>query len=149
MPSATFVPFNHAVGNVGAGIIRLGTDTVKAYLTDATPDLDNDAYKSDLAEIAAGNGYTAGGVTLTGVTFSEEAGSPQGVWVLSCDSFSWTATGGDIAQARYVALYVLGTGSPNEYLLGYADYGSEFNITSGNTLTVSNSNGVMEMKRGT
>lgn len=145
MPSANFIQFDRTIGNIGAGNIRLGVDTVKAYLSDVAPDKAADQYKSDLAEIAAGNGYVAGGVALTGVTWVQEAGSPQGFWLLSAASFQFAASGGDIAQARYCVLYALGVGSPNEFLLGYADYGSEFTITNGNTLTISDPNGILEI----
>jgi hypothetical protein len=142
--------FDKAIGNIGKGNIRLGTDPIKAYLSNTTPNMALDIYRSDLPEIAAGNGYTAGGVTLTGVTFTERPGSPQGEWLLKANNFSWTASGGNIGPARYVAFYALGVGSPNEYLIGVWDYGATFTITNGNTFTfnVNATDGILIIKKG-
>jgi len=148
MPSATFLTFDKFPGHLGGGDINLAANVIKAYLTDAAPDMQGDQYKSDLAEISAGNGYPAGGVAMTGVAWAQQAGSPQGIWVLTFDTFSFTAAGGDIAQARYVAWYALGSGSPNEFLIGVADYGSEFTITNGNNLQVTDASGTFEISKG-
>lgn len=148
MPSATFLTFDKFPGHLGGGDINLVTNTIKAYLSNTLPDLQADEYKSDLAEIASGNGYPAGGVAMTGVTWSQQAGSPQGIWVFSFDQFQYAASGGDIATARYVVWYALGAGSPNEFLIGVADFGSTFQITNGNTLTVTDTNGAFEIGKG-
>jgi hypothetical protein len=131
---ARLILFDKFAGNVGRGLIPLHTATIRAYLSNTTPDLINDQYRSDLAEISAGFGYTAGGVTLGSVTWQEEAGSPQGVWALDSANFQWDASGGSIGPARYVVLYALGSGSPNEFLIGYVDLGSAQTITDGNSL---------------
>jgi len=143
--ASSFIVFDRTVGNIGNGNVKLGSDTCKAYLSNTTPDKEQDQYKSDLAEIGAGNGYTAGGVTLTSVTWTQQAGSPQGVWVFDSADFSWTASGGSIGPAQYLVIYALGAGSPNEFLLGYANYGSAFTITDGNQLLVTVANGYFEI----
>jgi hypothetical protein len=67
-------------------------------------------------EIAAGNGYTAGGATLT-----SDGATPltNGHGYISAD-VEWTASGGSIPQWRYAVLYVSGSvwGKTNP-LVGY------------------------------
>lgn len=64
-----------------------------ALVTDAyTPNRDTDDFRNDFtaSELANGNGYTTGGVTLTGVAWSYDAASDQ--VRLDCDNPSWTFT---------------------------------------------------------
>lgn len=145
---ATFQVFAYAKGGLGDGSFNLSSNACHAYLSNTTPDKDNDKYKADLPEIAAGNGYTAGGVALSGVTWTQQAGSPQGIWVFDSSDFSFTASGGSINTAQYVVISILGAGSPNEFLLGYVDYGSPFTITDGNSLAVTVSAGFFEISGG-
>lgn len=142
-----FMFFDKFPGRLGDGSIDLDTNQIWAYLSNTTPDTALDSYRSDLPEIAPGNGYAAGGQQLTSVTWSEQAGSPQGIWVLGCANFSWTASGGSIGPARYVVFYAKGAGSPNEYLMGYIDNGASFTITDGNSINVNTSNGLFKLAR--
>jgi hypothetical protein len=145
---ALFTPFEKAIGAIGGGLIRFGADTFKCYLTNNTPDFSSNQYKSDLAEIAAGNGYSSGGVTLTNITWLAQAGSPSGVWVFDADTITFTASGGDIALARYAILYCVSVGSPTEILLGASDYGTSFQVTNGNALTILSPDGFLEIAKG-
>lgn len=144
MATARVVIFDKFAGNLGRGLVPLPTSAIRAYLSNATPDAAADQYKSDLAEISAGAGYAAGGVAVGSITWQEQAGSPQGVWVLDGADFSFAASGGDIGPARYVVFYALGQGSPNELLIGYLDYGATFTITDGNSLSVQLPDGILE-----
>jgi len=139
MPSATFVLFDAAIGRIGDATIDLDGHTFKAMITNTPPNRADDM-KADITEISAGNGYSAGGVTLGSVTWSQIAGSPQGTWLFDCANFVWTASGGSIGPGRYVVVY--DDTSSNDDLLGYLDYGSSFTITDGNTLTGSVPNGL-------
>lgn len=68
------------------------------------------------SEIAAGNGYSAGGAALTGTLADTGAGG----WKLSTGNPSWTASGGSIPSWRFAVLYYNGTlwGMTNP-LIGY------------------------------
>jgi len=81
-----------------------------AYVPDTATD--GDAVWADISthEIAAGNGYTAGGATLAAVAKT----AIEGGFKLASDSVVWTATGGPIPAWRYGVLYVAGS------LWGYA-----------------------------
>lgn len=107
----------------------LGADSLKFMLTDVAPTLAN-TMLSDLTEIAAGNGYTAGG-EVAAVTSSTQTG---GVYSLVLDDVVFTASGGPFADFRYIALY--NDTSASKLLIGYIDYGASYTLTDGNTFTV-------------
>src|SRR5690349_2817545 len=98
---ATFFKFNAFVEHVAEKKHDLGADTLKIYLTNATPDAAADAVKADLAEISAGNGYSAGGTAVT-ITSSAQSG---GVYKLVGDDVVFTASGGTVGPFRYAVLY--------------------------------------------
>lgn len=128
---AAFTFFHEFKANLGNGLIDLDTHTFKAYLSNATPDVAANALKADLAEISAGNGYTAGGFTCA-VTWTE-TGAGTGIWQFDSDNPSWTASGGSIGPFRYVVWYDdTAAGDP---LVGYADYGSALTLSDGASFT--------------
>lgn len=140
---ATFTLFSKARKNIGLGKISFGVDTFKVMASDTTPDLLNNEVKADITEIAAGNGYTAGGIALTSASWAETVPGSSGIWKFnSATPITWTASGGPIAQFRYLILYDDTQASPAKPLIGLLDYGSEVNITAGNTFTINiNANG--------
>lgn len=88
-------------------------------------------------EIAAGNGYGAGGIALTGAALSLSGGTIK----FTAAAAVWTASGGSIAAWRRGVLYYLGTlnGKVNPVLghfLGDSTPADVPATTSGNTLTV-------------
>ena len=132
---ASFNKFQAFVLNLGDGHFNFASDTLKIFLTDTGPSASQSpaTYSSvSGTEIANGNGYTTGGAAVGSVGWSQTSGTAT----LSGNAVSWTASGGAIAQFRYCVLYDSTTG----YLVGWWDYGSEVNITSGNSFTI-NENG--------
>lgn len=127
---ATFVLVHEAMFNIGSGAIDLDSHTFKAVLSNVAPVQATSDELADITQIANGNGYTTGGVTLSGVTWSE-SGAGTGIWIFTCSDFSWTASGGSIATFQYVVIY--SDTSTGDKLLGYFDYGAAVNITNGNT----------------
>lgn len=130
---ATGVVFHEAMNNIGNGAIDLDSHTFKAVLTNTAPSQANDDELADITQIANGNGYTTGGVTLSSVTWAE-TGAGTGIWQFSCADFSWTASGGNIADFRYVVIY--SDTSTGDKLFFYLDYGAAVTVTSGNSFTV-------------
>jgi hypothetical protein len=125
-------------------------DSVAELIADATIDLDNDTFAlqlhtssytpsaahDELADLtnehANGNGYTTGGITLTGVTWNRASG----VATFDSNDVVWTASGGSIV-ARYAVLIDLT--STNDKLIGYMLLDStpaNVTATTGNTLTI-------------
>lgn len=130
---ATYQKFNQFVADVANKVHNLGSDTLKIYLSNATPDAAADAVKTDLAEISAGSGYTAGGNAVT-VTGSSQSG---GTYALTQSAdVTFTASGGPIGPFRYAVLYNDTPTSPADPLIAFWDYGSSITLADGETFTV-------------
>jgi len=86
---ASFNKFNAFVADLANKMHNLGSDTLKIMLTDAAPVATN-TVKSHIAEIAAGNGYAAGGGAVT-ITSSAQLG---GTYKLVGSNVTFTAAGG-------------------------------------------------------
>lgn len=109
----------------------LGTDTLKVYLTNATPSASADAVKADLAEMTVGvDGYTAGGNTCTITSSSQTAGTYK---LVLGDPAIWTSTG-TLGPFRYVVLY--NDTASNDELIGYWDYGASITLANAETFVV-------------
>jgi hypothetical protein len=128
---ATYNKFNAFVEALAEKVHNLGSDTLKVYLSNATPDAANDAVKADLAEISAGNGYTAGGNTATQTSSSQTAGVYK---LVLADPATWTAAGGSIGPFRYAVLYNDTSASDN--LIAWWDYGTSITLGAGDTFSV-------------
>ncbi|WP_029082894.1 hypothetical protein [Bradyrhizobium sp. th.b2] len=126
---AAFNKFNVFMGDLGSKVHNLTADALKILLSDVAPVATN-TVKANLTEIAAGNGYTAGGGAASFTSWSQVAG----VWKLVLNPVLFTATGGNIAQFRYAVLYNSTPGAGP--LIGFWDYGAEVNLTNGNSFTV-------------
>ena len=110
---------------------NLNTDALHVYLSNAAPSASLDAVKADLAEISAGNGYTADGIDTLN-TFAESAGTGT----LTGTKAVWTASGGSIGPFQYVVLMNFTQTSPLKPLLGWWDYGSALTLLTGETFSV-------------
>jgi len=108
--------------------INMGSDTFKVALSNTAPSAANTVF-SDITEIAAGSGYTAGGATLAGVTSAQTAGAYK--W--SFNDVVFTAAGGPIGPFRYAVIY--DTTATNA-LVGWLDIGSATTLSDGQTLTL-------------
>jgi hypothetical protein len=110
-------------------------------LTDTAPVATN-TVKSNISEIAAGNGYAAGGVAAAFVSSADTSG----VYKLIICQPQFTASGGSIAQFRYAVLYNSTAAGLN--LIGWVDYGAEVNVTNGNSFQVQfdQTNGVLTIQ---
>lgn len=125
------VKFNNFVQNLGRGVMNLNSDTLKVMLTNTAPSTSN-SVKADLTEIAAGNGYTAGGTTIGTTAYSQTAG----VATLTGSDVTFTASGGSIGPFRYAVVYDDTPVSPADPLIAYQDYGSSITLAAGGTFTV-------------
>ena len=124
---ATFTKFQPFVLALAEKKHNLTSDTLKVMLTLSAP-LATNSVKTDLTEIAAGNGYTAGGNTATVTTSSQTSGTYK---LVLADPATWTATGGAIANFRYAVLY--NDTAANKDLIGFWDYGSTVTVNTSET----------------
>lgn len=95
-------------------------------LTNVAPVATN-AVTADITEIANGNGYTTGGLTVTAITNSQTSGTDK----LVGTGPTLTASGGTVGPFRYV---VLRNSTPAAGpLISWYDYGSSVTLNTGET----------------
>lgn len=146
---ALFTFVHEFVGNLGNGVHNLGTGSFKAALSNVAPVAATTAVFADITDIAAGNGYTAGGHTLDSEAWAE-TGAGTGIWQFTSADEVFTASGGSIAAFRYPVVYNDTPTSPADPVVGFLDYGSSITITDGNTFTLDvGANGVFRLGAGT
>jgi hypothetical protein len=128
---ATYTKFDQFAADCPNGVHNLGSNTLKVILTNSAPLVTN-TVKANLTEISPGNGYTAGGATVT-VTASSQT---SGIYSLVGNDVVITASGGSVGPFRYAVLYNDTPTSPADPLIAFWDYGSSVTLASGETLTV-------------
>lgn len=104
----TVKAFGQGILKTVTGSIDWDTDTFKLMLVDNTnaPDLDVDDFRDDrtTGELANGNGYTTGGVTLSGVAVTYDSATDQIRFDSNDPSWTFTAAKtfryGDIYKSR-------------------------------------------------
>jgi len=128
---ATYNKFQSFVEALAEKQHNLATDTLKVYLSNTAPNAATMTVKADLAEISAGNGYTAGGNTATQSSSAQTAGVYK---LVLADPATWTASGGSIGPFRYAVLYNdTASGDP---LIAWWDYGTSITLGAGDTFAV-------------
>lgn len=131
MPTSSYNKFNQFSEDLIRGVHDFDAHTFKVYLTNATPDAAADAVKADLAEISAGNGYTAGGPATT-IAVSETGGTTT----VTGTELTITASGGPIGPFRYAVLYNDTATSPADPLIMWLDYGSALTLADGESINI-------------
>lgn len=109
--------------------VDLEADRIMASLhtTSYTPDLDTHDFFNDATnELPTANGYTAGGVTLSGKVLSYDAASDEARW--DFDDPSWTFTGS--TTFRYMVLRkARGGASTADELIAVVSWDSSQTVT--------------------
>lgn len=110
----------------------------------ATPTADTNIF-SELTEIAAGNGYTAGGISITrnATDFDVYSEDDANDWALiQLKDMVWTASGGNLpasgSGARYAVLTDDNATPGSRVVIAYFDLVSDRVVSSGQTLTLQN-----------
>lgn len=136
---ATFTKFYCFVEDLAEKVHNLGSDTLKVMLTNSAPDAAN-TLAANITEISAGNGYTAGGMTVT-ITSSAQS---SGTYKLVGSDPSITASG-TVGPFRYAVLY--NDTATNDPLIAYWDRGSSVTLASGDTFTLDldATNGILQI----
>ena len=123
----------------------LPTNFYVALITSAAaPTADTNTF-SELTEIAAGNGYTAGGISLTKNstdfdTLTEDDSGDKGL--VQIKDLVWTASGGTLPAsgngARYAILTDDNATQGSRLVLAWWDLVSDRSVSSGQPLTLQN-----------
>lgn len=124
MATSAYNKFNVFVDDLAKGKHDFSAHSFKVMLTNVAPAAAN-SIKSDITEIAAGAGYTAGGNTLVLTSASQTAGVEK---VIFQDS-TFTASGA-FATFRYAVIYNDTQTSPVKPLVCYFDYGGPVVMTN-------------------
>lgn len=117
--------------DIAEKVHNLGSDSLKVVLSNTAIDA-SDASLTDLTEITAGNGYTAGGNAAT-VLSSAQSG---GTYSLVLNAITITAAGGSIGPFRYVALI---NSTASNKVVAYFDRGAAITLADGESYTIQSS----------
>jgi hypothetical protein len=128
MSVAPFNKFYSFVEAVAEKVHNLGADSLKIMLVNSPAPVATNTKKSDLTEITAGNGYTAGG-TAPSITSSVQT---LGSYKLILGDVTISATGA-VGPFRYVVLY--NDTATNKELIGWWDNGASVTLANGETFT--------------
>lgn len=128
---ASYNKFNIFVLDIGSAVHDLPTagDDLYLYLTNNTPDAENDAVKTDLVGITEQNGYAAADAI-------QDYTRSGGTATLTCTTKVWTASGGSFGPFQYVVMYNENTAVKTDPLISWWDYGSSITVLDTETFTV-------------
>ncbi len=119
--AVTATPYGKFLLGLAVGQFNLPADVLKVLLTTSsyTPNVDTHEFLTDITNEVTGTGYTANGITLTGVTWAYDANNNTAQ--LNCDPVLWSSA---TFTARYAVIYKsTGTASTSR-LIGYLDFGT-------------------------
>jgi len=128
---AAFNKYNVFVEDLAEKVHNLGADTLKVALTNTAPNAGTHATLTDITQITAGNGYTAGGNAASITSSAQTSGTYK---LVLGDPTTFTATGGSIGPFRYAVLY--NDTSVTDRLIGWWDYGTSLTLADGEAFTV-------------
>lgn len=114
-------------------------DRFKVMLTTSSynPDYSGDSVKSDVDNEVSGTGYTAGGKSLTSITFATSGGT------ITWDAADVEWTSSTITGARYAVIY--DDTLTNKPLIGAVDFGGDFSTTAGTFKITWNASGIFTL----
>lgn len=120
------------------GEIDFSSDVFKIILMAEGFTFDPDSHDlyADVAsyELAAGYGYTTGGLTLTGVVIAQDDINDR--VNISWNNAGWTATGDDVGPVCGAIIYDdTVTGDP---VVGFIDFGGSYTQADGGQATIAN-----------
>lgn len=130
---AAYVKYQNFVEDLGKGVhqFHAAGHTLRIVLSNTAPNVAIHTVKADVAEIAGGNGYTAGGHdTQNDYTETTGTGTCSAVDIVI------TASGGSIGPFRYVILLNDTPVTPAGPLISYWDYGTSITLLTGETFTI-------------
>jgi hypothetical protein len=142
---ASFNKINDFVENAVEGM-NLGSDTLVVALSNTAPASETNDPTTDtngvLANVTEISYTNLSSRTLANVTSSQTSGT----YKLSADDLTLTASGGAVAEFRYIYIYNDTVTSPADPLIGYYDYGSGLTLNDGDTFTIDiGTNGILTL----
>lgn len=127
---AIYNKFNTFVADRANKVHNLGADVLKFALTNVAPVATNTVI-ANITQITGTNGYTTGGSTVAITSSTQTSGTYS---LVPTADVVFTASGGAMAQFRYVVLYnSTAVGGP---LISWYDRGSAVDLLDTETFTV-------------
>jgi hypothetical protein len=129
---ATYVKYNQFIEDLANKVHDFfgTTDTFKAMLSNAAPNVATHVVRGDVTELSTGAGYTSGGEdTQNNSTRSTATITETAVDIV------WTASGA-LGPFTYVIRYNDTPTSPLDPLINYWSYGSAVTLATGETFTL-------------
>lgn len=122
--------FNCFAQDISQKLHNFASDAIMVMLTNTAPVVTNTVF-SNITEIAAGNGYSAGGNQAAQTSDVQTGGVLK---LLLTNPATWTASGSGIGPFRYAVMYN-NTSSTKPLILWY-DYGSAISLNAGEQFQV-------------
>lgn len=125
---------------VGDNTIDMDNDTFKIALMAATytPDATHSTWSDVSAYEISGTGYSAGGATLSGVTWTRTTGTVK----FDATDASWSSA---TFTARYAIIYSDTPTSPADPLVCMLDFSTSQSVVSGTFTVVFNASGILTL----
>ena len=127
--------------SIGSHVFRMAL-----YSSAASGSINTDSLtvQSEIGTEVSGGTYAAGGLQLSGITWT--AGASAGQQAFDCSDPVFTASGSAMSNVRF-GVIVKSTGATEGYLLCWSALSTgQFDVTTGNTLTVQmNANGIFTL----
>jgi hypothetical protein len=141
---ASFTKVNDFVVNL-VNHMDLDSDTLKIALSNTDPTsgtdvtADGNGILANISEISYTNLTSR---TLSNITSTQTGG----IYKLSADDLTLTASGGSIPAFRYVIIYNDTPTSPADPVIGYYDYGTSITLNDGDAFIVDiGTNGIITL----
>lgn len=128
---AAYNKYQKAIEDICRKRHDFGADVLKIALSNTAPNAATHNTLADAAEIAAGNGYTAGGATVVVDSATQTGGT---FTLASTTDLTFTASGGTIGPFRYAIFY--NSTPAGGLLVSYWDRGSSLTLNDGESFTV-------------
>jgi len=131
---ATFVKINDFVEALAHKLHDLESDSLSIALSNTAPGSESPVPTAD------GNGVLANVTQISYANLSSRAitttssAVTSGTYKLTLDDLVLTASGGAVAQFRYV--YIFNDTAAGKELIGYYDYGAAVDLADGDTFTI-------------
>ena len=144
---ATFTKINDFVEHLANGVHDLDTDQLTVALSNtapasetSNPTADGNGLLANVTQIAYTN------LSTRNITFSSD-GQTSGTYKLTLTDLTLSASGGAVAQFRYVYIYNDGTTALVDPLICVYDYGSAVDLADGESLDIDfdGANGLLQI----
>lgn len=125
------------------GTFNLLSDTLKVVLVTSgyTPNIDTHTKYSDITNEVVGVGYTTSGITLTGVTVSDDLAGDKAV--LDANDVTWSSS---TITATAAIIYKADSTPALSPLIGYIDFGDSKSSSNGDFIIQWNASGILTLQ---